>query len=337
MPLLYWNLRDLSEYIPENVLNDLKQSFNRNAKKNLMFLGELIIVLKSVNYEGISAIPYKGPVLAISAYNNLVLRDFSDIDIFIRGEDIPKVKEILISRGYKTYFNFEKVDENFYVRSQRECKFFNDKKGITIELHWKFSRLSFPIKMEDLIEFDNLKNINLGGLNVLELSPEDLILILSVHNATHYWKRLSWLCDIAELIQRNNVIEWSKILEKADKLNIKRIILINLFLIKDLYVLKFPQELFDEMNSDKTAQQISMLLKKNFLKKDHNYTIIEEGFLSFKIRENWICGLKDFFGSAIIPDQSELKNINFNPFLFRLYYIIRPFQLLMKYGIFKPK
>ncbi len=232
-PLLYWNLKDLSEYVPDHVLESLKENFNENAKKNLMFLGELLNVLKSANYQGISVIPYKGPVLAISAYNNLVLRAFSDIDIFVHGQDIPQVKDILTSKGYKTYFNFEKVEENFYVKSQRECKFFNNKKGISIELHWKFSRLSFPTDMTDLIEFDYLKKINLGGVNVLELSPEDLILILSVHNATHYWKRLSWLSDIAELIQRNKIIAWNKILDNANKLKIKRIFLINLFLIND--------------------------------------------------------------------------------------------------------
>jgi len=42
------------------------------------------------------------PILAITAYENLSLREFVDIDIFVSKKNILKMKNILISNGYKT-------------------------------------------------------------------------------------------------------------------------------------------------------------------------------------------------------------------------------------------
>ena len=86
-------------------------NFKRNTENNLLMLGELIILLNLFEENGINAIPYKGPLLAISAYKNLVLRQFDDIDIFINKDNIVKVKEILIFHGYTPQFDLEGFTE----------------------------------------------------------------------------------------------------------------------------------------------------------------------------------------------------------------------------------
>lgn len=334
-PLLYVNLNAVcGEDIPEDVLGDLKSFYSKNAQKNLFMLGESLKILKQMYSQNITAIPYKGPFLAISAYDNVILREFGDIDIFVQSNDVPKVKEILLSEGYKTYFNFNNVKENRYVKSQRECKFLNDDTGLNIEIHWKYSKLSFPDNIEFFVGFDNLKKVNIGDLNISSLSDEDLVLVLCLHCASHYWKRLNWLCDINELLKKND-IKWIEILEKAEKWSIKRILLINIILLKNLFGFKFPEYILDEINYDKIAQNISQNLKNNFFKKEYKYTISEEGYLSFKTRENNIYGFKDFFRAAIVPNQSELKNNDHNSFLFFLNYLNRPFKLIKKYEISK--
>ena len=76
-PLLYWNLKNFTEYVHEDHLIYLKESFNRNAKKNLLMLGELLKILNSSEKKGLIVIPYKGPILAIHVYQKLILRDFT--------------------------------------------------------------------------------------------------------------------------------------------------------------------------------------------------------------------------------------------------------------------
>ena len=58
---------------------------------------ELIKLLKK---NDIISVIFKGPDIAFSAYGNIALRTFQDIDIFVIKKDIEKVKKILISHGY---------------------------------------------------------------------------------------------------------------------------------------------------------------------------------------------------------------------------------------------
>ena len=145
MPLLYCNLKNFREEVPENVFKSLKESYHANAKKNLLMLGELLKLLNLFEEHKLNVIPYKGPLLAIYAYNNLTLRQFDDLDIHIYKNDVLKIKEILISKGYKPQFSLEGFKERRFLNTQREYKFNNPKTNINLEVQWKFQGVSFSL------------------------------------------------------------------------------------------------------------------------------------------------------------------------------------------------
>lgn len=90
-PLLYWHLEATSpESVPEVTLEHLEAEFRRNMKRNLFLSMELLKLLERLEGQGIQAIPFKGPVLAVSVYGNLALRPFSDLDILVHeGQRAP--------------------------------------------------------------------------------------------------------------------------------------------------------------------------------------------------------------------------------------------------------
>jgi len=91
-PLLYWNLNNIdSDLIDQNIMNQLKSLYNKTVQRNLLYLGELFNILKILESQNIKAIPYKGPVLAITSYKDISLREFVDIDIFVNKNNIPKL------------------------------------------------------------------------------------------------------------------------------------------------------------------------------------------------------------------------------------------------------
>lgn len=335
LPLLYWNLKNFEEYVPSQIFTRLKIYFYLNAQKNLMFLGEIKALTKLIKTtkNNVLFIPYKGPIMAISTYNDIKLRDFNDIDIFINTEDFSQIKAILLSRGYNTNLTIDKLEGNWYVKTQRECKFYNIEKGISIELHWKFSRLCSPTQMEEIIKISQLKSINIEEITIPEFLIEDLILILCVHNATHYWNRLLWLVDIVEIINHNNNIDWNLIIAKAMKLKLNRILLINLRLLNDLFSINFPKSVTDHLYSDKNMHTILNIVKTNYFKENYSFTLLKEGFLSIKMRDTILYGMKDFLKNCFVPDQSEFNVLNYNVSMFVLYLFIRPFKLLIKYKI----
>ncbi|MCZ3367524.1 MULTISPECIES: nucleotidyltransferase family protein [Methanobacterium] len=332
LPLLYHNLNLICpELVPEDILGELKDYFNVNVCKNLMMTGELIKVLDLLESEGITAIPYKGPVLASMAYGNIGLRQFNDIDLFIDKSDIQNIIKLLTSNGYKLLFGAKNLDDLTYIKTQRECLFVSNN-GILIEFHWNSQGPHISIKNSQNLLYDpkELVEINMNNQNILSFSPENLLLILCLHNAKHHWDYLSWICDISELIQTSD-INWPQVIEKADKLGIKRILFINLILVRNILGLNISEEISYHIVSDSKAKKLSFQIEgRIFNQKSVN--IFEKSLFDLRKRENVLYAVNDCIKSLTSPSYADFKDMFLPKFLFPLYYLIRPILLLKRYG-----
>lgn len=137
--LLYWQLDEICpEKIPDNVKLQLQEDFQANAHRNLAMFRELVNVLNILKKHGITAIPYKGPVLAIIIYKNLGFRSFSDLDFYVPWDDVSRTRKILIENGYEPLMELSPNQEEAFHKFQREYHFISKSTGITLEIKWKF-------------------------------------------------------------------------------------------------------------------------------------------------------------------------------------------------------
>lgn len=326
LPLLYWNLKEFKEEVPEKILKSLKLNFNRNAKNNLLMFGELITLLKLFDNEDVIAIPYKGPILAILAYKNLVLRQFDDLDILVNKNNILKVKQILISHGYTPQFDLGGFKERRFIQSQREYKFFNSENKINLEIQWQFEGVSFSVSGDlGFTDTKNIETIEINNKRISALSPENMLLILCIHASGHHWERLSWICDVSELIQSNK-IDWEYTIKKADELGIKRTLWVNLFLAVDLLGLNIPDDINKHLES-KNIQNLGFIIKKRLFIPYSNDFFRSAG-LRLKIREKRSHQIKDCLKIMFLPTNEEWdKSIN-KSFLPPFSYFYRFIQVL---------
>lgn len=124
MPLLYRTLKEVSsEEIPHSFMKDLEELYNANARRNLFLTGELLKLLHLFEEHKIPAIPYKGPAIASSVYGDLALRQFSDLDILIKRQDVLKAGDILVSFGYRPQSEIPMRNLGAYLKSQYELPF----------------------------------------------------------------------------------------------------------------------------------------------------------------------------------------------------------------------
>lgn len=334
-PLLYLQLNQICpDDVPTDLMLHLEEFVTNNARKNLFFLKEITEIIKSLNNHNIQAIPYKGPILAQQVYGNLTMRQFGDLDLFVSKNDVPKIKGILRALGYEPEFNLGSVQEQNYLKSQRELKFFNESNGVTLELHWKYSGvfLNLPHHAEKIFSAD-LKEINIGGVPIQDISSENLLLILSIHNASHKWSRLSWLVDIATLIN-NHKIDWPKVLKISKQLSIQRILLINIYLCQFLLNLRLDSATSEYLNDD-YLKEIANSFDPKYFKIRSEDSLLENIQIGMKLRENKVDGIKDCFSGIFNPSFYELKHLELPPSFFFIYYIYRPFNLLKRYKLFK--
>src|SRR5207253_3860426 len=125
-----------------------------------------------------------GPTLALQAYGDVGLRQFADLDILLRKKDVPRVKELLLAKGFKPMRELTKAQESALLRF--DCAYnFDNGHSVVLDMHWRFVERQFPFGMDTDRLWDRLEPVTISGKELLTLSAEDLLLILCLHGFTH--------------------------------------------------------------------------------------------------------------------------------------------------------
>jgi len=288
--------------------------------------------------------PYKGPVLAASVYGDLALRQFSDLDILVCERDVPRAKELLLSQGYRSHIQLSGEQESTYLQSHREYQFVRDDDRVMVELQWGITAhwqimSSFPLDFEYL--WDRLKAVSLAGTTVRTLAPEDLLLILCVHGSSHLWRRLSWLCDVAELVRTHQEVDWERLVERARVLGGERMLLLGLALASDLLGTTLPEGIHQKVQATPVVQSLTMQVGEwLFRQVDDSIGLFEESHFFMKIRERlrhrvpyFLLYLRVYLRTTVTPNAKDRECLPLPEFLSPLYFLIRPVRLVVEYGL----
>lgn len=333
MPLLYQSLVTLCPTeVPEAPLNQLRQHFHNNARRNFFLTGELFRCLHELNSHSIPAIPYKGPVLAASAYGDFALRQFDDLDFLLHEGDILRAKALLIAQGYRPELHLNKVQEMAYLRSQSAHKLVRDEETLIVELHWRITEdyFSFPLDPEQL--WERLEPVSLAGKEVQTLSAEDLLLILCVHGTKHCWERLGWICDVARLIHVCAELDWDWIIQQAVALGAERMLLLGVFLAHKLLGATLPAVIWKRIGNDIAVKSLAEQAQRWLLQDPARPPgMMKASSFHLKARERWQDRLRYAIRLATTPTTGDW-DLQLPPALFPLYYLRRPFRLIGTYA-----
>jgi hypothetical protein len=330
-PLVYRRLSDdRLESVPEHILERLRDRFQVNRLHNLLLAGDLLKLLGELETHGISAIPYKGPVLAALAYGDLALREFGDLDVLVRRKDVLRAREILISLGYEPRQRMIGTQEAALIRYDRQYPFVRDD-GSVVELHWTPTprAVSFLLDPEHL--WGHTRQVRLGGGAVSTFEIEDTILVLCVHGSSHLWERLGWICDVAELVQTYSDLDWELLVERAEAGKVKRMLLLGLSLINDLLDVGVPENILREVKADQAVQTLALQVRGHLFSED------EYSYQAFERMARWRFHLRTIERSrdklwycihrVTTPNQDDWELIPLPVALFPCYRLLRPIRL----------
>jgi hypothetical protein len=354
MPLLYQSLNTTCpEVVPKAILNQLRNHFHCNVAHNLLLTSELLKLLNFFKDHNIPVIPFKGPVLAASAYGNLALRQFCDLDILVHERDFLKARDLLISQGgYQRRYLLFDTHDNPLVKSSNEYSLTRNDGRVCVDLHQSITArhfFSFPLDFDRL--WQRLEPVSLTNTTVLNLQSEDLFLILCVHGSKHLWERLGWICDIAELTRSHQEIDWSGLIEQAKKLGCERMLWLGLSLASSLLGATLPQTVYQKIQADEECQSLTTQVRQRlFLKTDsltQGFSWSQLGF-HFRMMERLEDKIHFCIGSlwrwVFVPIrrpilyiiQPTFRDQEFLPLprsFYFLYYFIRPIRLAFKLGL----
>jgi hypothetical protein len=89
------------------------------------------------------------------------------------------------------------------------------------------------------------------------LSPEDTLLVLSVHGFKHLWGCLKWVCDVANLLSPPEELDWTYIVREADRIGAMRVVLVAVSLANQLWQSCVPDPIRLRLSRDPAATSIA--------------------------------------------------------------------------------
>ncbi|ESP90007.1 hypothetical protein K933_00552 [Candidatus Halobonum tyrrellensis G22] len=319
-----------SDLAPVEVRRRVNSLHRQNAMRNLRCVHRLHTLHGEFDDEGIRAIPYKGPVVAEFAYDDPGLRWYGDLDFLVAKEDVLDARRLLLELGYEQT-NYSDVRPETLVdgtvfRWGKEFRFLNHDDQIPIELRFEFIGGSRP----DATIFDELwarrTPLSLTGRTVPVLSPEDRAMLLLVHGTKHGWRRLSWVCDVALLLQRD--VAWETVLARADRYDWRSAVLFGLAVVARLAEVRLPTAVERELE-EHPQYGLSASLLASFLRRDPLCTSLRlEPIATVLFSNDGLVGSAlELVDVVFSPRKVDFESMSLNPSLYPLYYLVRPYRI----------
>jgi len=332
MPLLYKQLdAHFADAVPPAYLASLKESFQQNSVKNLWLTSEVHRLLEIFKRHDILATPYKGPLLAQTAYRELAARYFGDLDLLIRARDFDSARRILLAEKYSTELSLTKAQWSAYVRYQCECVFSHAKHRFALDLHWGIWVSHDILSLERARLWDRLRLIDLAGKPVATLSREDTLLLLAMHGISHRWRSLGLIVDVGQLLRLPDALDWDLIQREASRLGVERILWLALRLARDLTGADLPAEISRRVERDDAAKALALEVCRDLFLPPNSVPVSQDLSFHLRARERVRDRARCLVAVMATPTQEEISLVSLPRGLFPFYRFVRLVRLSAKY------
>jgi hypothetical protein len=331
-PLLYQNLAPVSSMVPSSAMESLRRRYETNVHKSLFLVRELMRILDHLEGLGIAVIPYKGVVLSEACYGDIALRQSGDIDLFVRKPDVLRIKSALRDLGYTTRLVIPEPALEDYIASGYEWTFDSPAGPNLLELQWALQPRFYAVDYDMPGLFERAVNITVAGRRVKTPSSEDLLLVLSVHAAKHVFGRLIWLCDIAQILKREN-LNWDWVQSRTRELGIERILRVTLLLANRFLATAIPPPFENTILADPPCQacadEIAAAMATGV---SHNVQQLAYFRLMMRLRERPADRVRFLTRLTFTPGPGEWEAIRLPKALLPLYRVVRLVRLASRFA-----
>ena len=275
-PLLYWNLsRFFSHAIPTELLDALNLNTEDNRKRSHRLLGELLTLLNQSTSTGIRTLPVESPLLGEAAYGNHALRRAGREHILVHNEDKNAVHALLTDHGYC----HDGVPEqgpvtslSAYGGNPSYAIYHRGSDQLVAHLVLTHPSLPIPVREKDLWRRATL--VSLQGKKILNLTTEDLLVVLCLIGAICGWTRLDRITEVAGLLNNHKNMDWGRCLSRARIQGHARILLLGVALANEVLGAELPELLEKQLQVEDNIKSRARLLKEQLFQSN----ITPQGF-----------------------------------------------------------
>jgi hypothetical protein len=333
-PLLYENLSlTTEELVPTVWLDSMRQYARESSGLALHLLSELLRIHEIFEAEQLSLIPYKGPVLSWLAYRSLTGRTFIDLDFVTEQKHIPRATVLLKSAGFSADFEPQEELANRTGQAPGQYGFFRAATRTQVELHTEQTLRYFPVPLDFNNMSRRLITVEIAGRKMRTFSVEDTLVMLCVHGTKHFWDRLAWIVDVAELVKAQPV-DWALVMQIAAEMKSTRVLLLGLYLAHELLGAAVPQPVLERAQRDSGVRWLAGKVRDQFEgSADTSPGVVPRAVFRLRSRDGIGQGMRHILRLTMTPTERDRQTVRLPRALAPLYALMRPLRLLREYGI----
>jgi hypothetical protein len=325
--------------VPLQVLDQLRARFYRVSAYNHHLATHLALLVAQFEQQQIPCLALKGPAVALLAYGDLSLRQYEDIDIMVRVEDVPKAVAMLFNRGYQPARGHDERHKD--VKRYHEITLTAPDNSHAVDLHWQLAPPYAQVFGPDpstLWRRAVKLRLPLGDVSVL--AREDMFLSLCQHGTRHRWWQLKWLFDVAELLSKAGEMDWPRV-EDLLKMNPPAHLPASLavLLAREVLGTQMPADVAKIFEPDQRTSAVARAIRDEFLSRGQTNGSAHDTLLGLErrplVRAKYMAGEAAQYPVREVLftiTRKDLQYVQLAEKLRVLYYLIRPLRLMIQHG-----
>lgn len=341
MPLLYrFVSAQTGGAAAPTATDDLRREFYGHSLRNLHLARELARVSSLLESGGVEPIAVKGPALAIAAYGDLAMRQFTDLDLLVRPGEMPRAAEILGRDGYRPRAGYDVADLErpgmFEIAMARD--------GIIgeIDLHWRLIPPYLPFALDGEYLWERAVRVTIAAASVRTLDPADHLLYLCAHGAKHGWEALGGICDLAQLMRASERaysggaapdarIDWEYLRARAKRAGAFRALGLGMLLSHELLGLDAPQQILAPAREDAAVLRAAQVFI-NYVRNpgEDGPGLYQRWMVPLSVIEDPLAKLKYLAARSLLPSADDREFLRLPAMLSPLYFLLRPLRVALK-------
>ena len=335
--LLYRRLKTLQpvQPFPDSILGKMRQMAINEAIFCIQQHHGFGKLLGTFRDNGIPVIVLKGAYLREVIYQDIGVRNMTDIDLMVQKTDLAPTMEMLHQLGYPSRF----VSNNILEISNNEG-FPLRKPGLpNVDIHWTIEQRGDLFKIDLTELWQRARNTSVAGVNVKVLAPKDFLLHLCLHSAFRhrFVIGLRNLCDIREIcLHFDHVLDWQELLVRARQWNASRCLFLNLYFVQELLGVELPGKVMEQIEPGDFGPVIEQsILGRLFIENNRTKAMpvnLARAWSSHDINDK----IAVFFRAAFPKPALLARLFSINPSKPRIffYYPLRWLVLIRRWGRF---
>jgi Uncharacterised nucleotidyltransferase len=330
---LYENLQVAGDgLVPAAWLDNLRESARKTGGLAVLLSSELLRIHEIFELEGVPLIPYKGPVLSWLAFRSLTRRRFVDLDFFVPQKDMSRAGDLLKNAGFDSKSEISEELPGGSGAVPGQYAFSREATRTQVELHTECTLRYFPVPLNFEKMSRRLITVELCERTLRTFSIEDTLVMLCVHGSKHFWERLLWILDVAQLMIVQKV-DWTLLKQIAAELESTRVLLLGLYLAYDVFDAPVPGHLLEEIRRDPAVQELAEKVYEKYAGvSDTGAGVLPRAMFRIRLRDGIGQGLRHTLRLAMSPTENDREKVLLPRWLSPLYMLVRPWRLLREYG-----